>query len=212
MSTDSENHIEARELLPWYVNNTLDVDQEKMVHEHLAACTECRVDYAFLCNIDSAVNKASPAPIVPQPPIETFMARIDAEKKVSRVRDHRALWVVAASLITAIMLTVIFRGAGTAVTGIPTRFETATSASTTVSMDYVLRIRFEDGMTMGERAAIIESFDGQSIIADGDSYRVTVSIPAPTLEAAEDFTAAIKARPEVRSVEIVALQLPVRNE
>ena len=212
MSTDSENHIEVRELLPWYVNGTLESDQEKIVRQHLEACIECSDDYAFLSNVDAAVNRASPAPIVPRPPIETFMARINAKQKVTGVRDNRALWAVAASLIAAILLTVFFRGDGTAVTGIPTRFETATSASTTKSMDYVLRIRFEDGMTVSERAAIIESYDGQGVIADGDVYRVTVSIPALTLEEAEDFTAAIEARPEVKSVEIVALQLPIRNE
>lgn len=212
MSTDSENHVEARELLPWYVNGTLAVDQVRLVRQHLEACNQCSDDYAFLCDVDSAVNKASPAPIVPQPPIESFMARIDAEKNVAGTRDYRPLWAVAASLIVAILLTVFFRGDGAAVTHTPVRFETATSAASTTSMDYVLRIHFEDDMAGKDRAAIIASFNGRSVIADGDAYRVTVNIPALTLEEAEDFTATIESQPEVKSVEIVALQLPVRTE
>lgn len=212
MSNDSKNHIEVSELLPWYVNGTLDGDKGMLVRRHLEACAECREDYAFLCNVDAAVNKSSPAPIVPQPPVETLMTRIDAEKKVTEVRDNRALWAVAAALVIAILIAVSLPGDRTSMTEAPARFETATSASTTTSMDYVLRIRFEDSMAINERAALIESFDGRSVDADGDAYRVTVRIPALTLEQAEDFTASIEARPEVKSVEIVALQLPVRNE
>lgn len=212
MNTDSENHIEVSELLPWYINGTLESDKSSLVRKHLSACNECRDDYAFLRNVDVAVNKSSPAPIVPQPPVETFLARMDADKKITERRDHRLLWAVAASLVAGFLIALSLLGDRMQVTEDPNRFETATSASNTASMDYVLRIHFEDGTATNEHAAIIESFGGRNVVADKNAYKVVVSVPALTLEEAEKFTASIEARPEVRSVEIVALQLPVRNE
>ncbi|MGI9203137.1 MAG: zf-HC2 domain-containing protein [Woeseiaceae bacterium] len=212
MSNESEIHNEARELLPWYINGTLESDQEAMVREHLNACNECRDDYEFLGNVDVAVNNSSPAPIVPQPPIESFLARIDAAEKAPKGRDYRALWAVAASLVVAILVAVSFLDERTPVTDIPSRFETATSASNSVSMDYVLHIRFENSTAMDQHARIIESFGGRNAVAERDGYRMVVSVPATSLQEAEEFTASIEARPEVKSVEIVALQLPVRNE
>lgn len=212
MNTDAENHSEVSELLPWYLNGTLEGDKEILVRRHLVACVECRDDYAFLCNVDAAVNRSSPAPIVPQPPVETFMARIDAEKNTVAGSDYRRLWAMAASLVVVFLVAISIFGDRTTLTENPSRFETATSMSNAESMDYVLRIRFEDSTVMDDRASIIESFDGRGVVADGDAYRVIVGIPATSLEEAEVFTASIEARPEVRSVEIVALQLPVRNE
>lgn len=39
-------HDQARQLLPWYVNDTLDPDEKAMVDAHLADCAECRAELA----------------------------------------------------------------------------------------------------------------------------------------------------------------------
>jgi len=212
MSNDSDKHIEVNELLPWYVNGTLDGDTGTLVSQHLELCEECRDDHDFLCNIDSAVNKTSPAPIVPQPPVKAFLANLDAANTPAQKRDYRPMWAIAASVVVGILIVVAtsdnieFFGEN------PKRFETATSTDSTVSMDYVLRIRFEPGTAVSDRNRIFDDLDGKDVGIDGDGFRLVASIPATSLGEAEEFTDAIKARPEVRSVEIVAVQLPVRNQ
>lgn len=39
-------HEQAQQLLPWYVNGTLETDEAAMVEAHLAECAECRADLA----------------------------------------------------------------------------------------------------------------------------------------------------------------------
>jgi hypothetical protein len=39
-------HEQAQQLLPWYVNGTLEADEAAMVEGHLAECAECRADLA----------------------------------------------------------------------------------------------------------------------------------------------------------------------
>lgn len=39
-------HEQAQQLLPWYVNGTLEADEAAMVEAHLAECAECRADLA----------------------------------------------------------------------------------------------------------------------------------------------------------------------
>jgi len=39
-------HEQAQQLLPWYVNGTLEPDDRAMVEAHLAECVECRADLA----------------------------------------------------------------------------------------------------------------------------------------------------------------------
>jgi hypothetical protein len=39
-------HEQAQQLLPWYVNGTLEADEAAMIEAHLAACAECRADLA----------------------------------------------------------------------------------------------------------------------------------------------------------------------
>jgi hypothetical protein len=39
-------HERVQQLLPWYVNGTLEADEAAMVEAHLAECAECRADLA----------------------------------------------------------------------------------------------------------------------------------------------------------------------
>jgi hypothetical protein len=46
VSLDSDEHRSAQELLPWFVNGTLDAAEAARVGEHVAQCTACQADVA----------------------------------------------------------------------------------------------------------------------------------------------------------------------
>ncbi len=48
-------HGEVAELLPWYVNETLEADQVARVDAHLAGCAQCRDDLAACLQFEAAV-------------------------------------------------------------------------------------------------------------------------------------------------------------
>jgi hypothetical protein len=214
MSNTSDNHGEVSELLPWYVNGTLDKEECQLVRQHVDNCPDCRDDFEFLCRVNSVVNKSSPAPIVPQPRVEEFFSTFDTDRDAEQRRRSLPRWAIAASRLIAALAVAVVLGNRFVVTESPTRFETATSAQSIVSMDYVLRIRFEPETETDTQNAIISSLDGRDVTADGkpDAYRLIVSVPATSLEEIESFTKSVEARPEVRSVDVVALQLPMRME
>ena len=37
-------HEQAQQLLPWYINGTLEADERAMVEAHLSDCADCRAD------------------------------------------------------------------------------------------------------------------------------------------------------------------------
>jgi anti-sigma factor RsiW len=41
---NGDRHAQTQQLLPWYVNGTLEGDEAAQVEEHLAECAECRED------------------------------------------------------------------------------------------------------------------------------------------------------------------------
>ena len=46
LSLDSAEHRAAQELMPWFVNGTLDADEAAAVARHIAECARCRNDAA----------------------------------------------------------------------------------------------------------------------------------------------------------------------
>jgi len=55
-------HSETERLLPWYVNGTLDDDEQARVQDHLVACGKCRRELEFLRTLESVCIDPSPTP------------------------------------------------------------------------------------------------------------------------------------------------------
>lgn len=48
---------ETNELLPWYINQTLDEEEGARVREHLQTCEDCRAELPFLAAVYEATRE-----------------------------------------------------------------------------------------------------------------------------------------------------------
>ena len=75
---DTLTHREAFELLPWYVNRTLEEDERQEVRGHLGNCLVCRREVAFLERLDRAVVASPDVDFTPKRAFAGLWQRIDA--------------------------------------------------------------------------------------------------------------------------------------
>ncbi len=213
MSNAMECKHPANELLPWYVNGTLQKDELCSVDEHIQECGTCRADSELLIKLSATVNDKTITPIVPQADAAKLFSTIDATNHSAPSTSHAIHPGLIAGLIAATLVVAVFAWRGIAVNDSPTRFETATSVSNTASIDYVLRIRFEADTSEAARNAVFSALEGKDVrLEDGaNTYRAVVSVPGTSLEEVEAYTDKIESRVEVSQVDIVAVQIPTRK-
>jgi len=207
---DTEHHDAVTELLPWYVNDTLDESERDLVREHIDVCDDCRENVELLSHVQRTVRNESPAPLVPAPRTDKLLAAIDR-------RGHRPLlrsrwqWLAAASVIILVGVTSALiwpRGDGL---DSPTRFETATSPASSDSINYVVELQFVDGVGAEAITALFDEIDARgsvSPLSEG-TYRVTLALGSLSLTDLERYIQDIESRSEVATAEVVAVQLPV---
>lgn len=66
-------HQQVQELLPWYVMDTLEADQRKMIDEHLAECDLCRRELDWQHQLRAAHDEP-----LPDGDVENALARLHA--------------------------------------------------------------------------------------------------------------------------------------
>lgn len=209
---DNGQHTAVEQLLPWYVNGTLTPREHAQVRRHLEVCEACRGGVDLLSRMQSAVRHPETSPIVPAPRPERLLEAIDG--RASRGRRLRLAGAVAGVAMLAVGTFV----AGLVVSGrdgappAPAAYRTLTSDSSPAAMDYVLDLRFESGLEAADRDRVLDSLAAKQVDpgAPNGWYRVTVSLPAASLQEVEQFTRHIESMPEVRSVRVVAMQLPMQ--
>jgi anti-sigma factor RsiW len=72
-------HQEVWELLPWYVNGTLEEEERRSVEGHLERCPLCRGEVRAGHELAVAVRRAAELPLATGRGLERLMARIDEE-------------------------------------------------------------------------------------------------------------------------------------
>ena len=77
-------HQLAFEVLPWFVNGTLDAGERTLVEQHLQSCAACRREYDWLCKLSGA--HAHSEPVVD---VERAFARIAPQLAMDETRPTR---------------------------------------------------------------------------------------------------------------------------
>lgn len=208
----SADHERIELLLPWYVNNTLEITEREAIQRHSAGCKECRAQIELLSSVQSGVSNGSPTPIVPNANIAKLLAAIDSGGSTQQARPvSRRFIALAASVATAFVVIAIILVNQSQTQQPPTRFETATSADQVAPMDYVLDILFDAGTVASAREQILQQIDAKNIVVaeHENNYRVTVSLQLSSLDDLERYTNEVESLPRVDSVSVIAMQLPV---
>jgi len=208
------NHDEIDLLLPWYVNETLDTAEHARVAEHVANCAECQESVSLLAEVQAAVVRNVATPIVPQPRVNELLNSISKVGPLHHRESQQSKTFFAAAAVTLLLIVTLILTNQEDRSGVPQKYETATSTQDAVSMDYVLSIQFESGTSPTDRDRVLQDIGARDISGGNDegSYRVIVKLSAASLEELDRYAGDLESLSEVSSVSVVALQLPVNPE
>lgn len=209
-----QEHEEIDLLLPWYVNETLGPAERDRVAGHIASCSECRESVAQLRAVQALVARDKATPIVPRPRVNELLDAVEKRSGIPRLDKRQALSLAVAAVVTLTLIATLFISNPDRTAGTPMIFESATTSDPGASsMDYVLRIQFGANTSETERARLLQDIGARDIAggsAEG-SYRVVVQLSAASLEELNRYTARLEAMPAITSVDVLALQLPMKS-
>jgi len=203
---------ELCELLPWYVNLTLNEAEMRAMEEHLQHCDACVGELPILRAVGDSMHNDSVTVLAPKPDIERFLASAPRDKSVLSLRT--LAWVGGAVAATVAILAVVLNLTQTDVSvARPEVFETATSAGGGATFDYVLQISFNEEVDAQSQSAALDALAPVSIAGpdSAGNYRVVIRLPARSMRELQDFTQGIESDAAISNAAIVALELPVES-
>ncbi len=203
---------ESRADIPWLLNGTLSDSAAAVLRKHLESCNDCRADLESHKTMRSAVLGNDVTPMKPATRAEDVIGiAASSRPQVVRNRNSRLQALAASVAILALAIGVMFfLGEDDAATN--QLFETATSQGASGGIDYVMQLRFDDGVSSSEKVIIVAQLKGvvKWAVSESGYYEVHVQLPAPSMTVLEDYEESTSAISGVLSAEFTALQLPVR--
>ncbi len=222
-------HQKVTELLPWYINGTLDGVERQEVEAHLAVCAACRDEWAHCRDLATAVRSTEDIAWAPsREHLSRLMARIDAAEKPPSVthrwwerlraswRGYRTMlqqlpsfvrWGLAAqgALILLLVSVVAWQGLFSPAAFYLTLSDVGQPAP---PMQGQIRVVFADDMTEAEMRALLSSLGGA--IINGPSalgvYTVVMSDAANSPDRFNVALAILRKHPKVRLAEPAVAQ------
>ncbi len=206
-----QDHDHIAELLPWFVNETLDEQERLLVEDHLRICESCRTDLELLSHLQQSVQQDSPLPLVPPARVDSLLDALDESSGTETRQSSWPMIAAAASIVAIGIMAVWFVGDRASNTTEIHEFETVTSPSASGDVDFVIELRLAAGVDEASRNALFTDLgvNDPPVATPQDTYRVTVGSTAMSLSALESYIDAIESRPEVSAARVVAVQLPV---
>jgi hypothetical protein len=140
---------------------------------------------------------------------------IDAIDSMDRKRAHvRTLATVAlaASLAGVLVAVTLVLPDRQRTPTQPGRYETTTSPTHRGSINYVLDVQFEPGIPVAAQERALRRLAAKEVNR-GDAagaYRVTVNLPATSLEELERYTRDLESSSAIKTVTAVAVQIPMK--
>ena len=199
------HHEQARELLPWYANGTLDEDQQKAVAEHVSTCGACRSEIESLDRVRRVVREQ---PVDDGPDagnLNEILARIDsAGAGVHQRRMPAVRWLLVAQAAAIVILAVLLLVPDAPrVEGDPQTFRTLSAQPERVpSGAGDLQIVFADTTTERQLREILQSVEAR--IVDGPSPVGAYTLRITDTQDQVSVVERLRAAPSVRLAEPLA--------
>ena len=177
-----DEHQAAQELLPWFVNGTLDADEAAQVGAHVAQCSACQADVAAQAQWRAAADGDAPRSDVERG-WATIRTRLDARVATSpRRRGAFAWWrglQVAVAVQAAVILVMAFALVSTMKPAEPYR-----ALGSSMAVDANAIVVFRGDATQAETSAALRAAGAR--VVDGptaaDAYLLRLPEPvAPAL-------------------------------
>ncbi len=136
---------EALELLPWYVNQTLEGEEREAVRRALRSSLTCRLEYERLCRLQTLMRQDSAEHVAANRAFERLMARIESDATANRdsAAAARLRWlpVAQAAAVLALAAGIAWWWAGSPATG-PGTYTTFTADEPAAAHSPQLRLVF----------------------------------------------------------------------
>jgi anti-sigma factor RsiW len=214
-------HQEIWELLPWYVNGTLDTQEFQRVEAHLALCALCQEERARCCALATAVRTADDVAWEPSPAhLARLLARLEAAEASAsatggrwqrwheRWRKGRGIlhstppamrWAFAVQCALVLLLA---GGLLWQSTGRPALYTTLSDAThAPASTNQQIRLVFTEDITERELRSLLTSVHGT--ITSGPSAAGAYTIDLPPTTAVPSALEVLRAHRRVRLAEPV---------
>ena len=201
---------ELCELLPWYVNNTLNEVELHAMRQHLHACDSCAAEIPILRALQESVRRESVAVFAQKPNSEQFLALVGQSD--SRQRWGKRAWFAAALAASVTLLVAVLNWAQVDESTItPVTYQTATRAGSDAMFDYVMLISFEQSADSRARSDALQTLAPVSNAGPdaAGQYRVVIRLPARSMDELDTFIQGIESDSAISSAVVVAIELPV---
>jgi hypothetical protein len=201
---------ELCELLPWYVNNTLNEVELRAMRQHLHACESCAAEIPILRALQESVRPETVAVFAPKLNSEQFLALVGQSD--SRQHWGKRAWFAAALAASVTLLVAVLNWAQVnESTSTPAIYQTATRAGSDAMFDYVMLISFEQSADSRARSDALQALAPVSNAGPDATgqYRVVMRLPARSMEELNHFVQSIESDSAISSAVVVAIELPV---
>lgn len=195
-STDRppDPHEQCWQLLPWFVNGTLNESQVRQVEAHLVECEACRGEMAQQSLLRELMRGDEGVLHAPHASLHKVLARIDRTEDASPAepasptrrprRMDKSRWLAIAVVAEAACLVMLIGTLSwkmTAERSAP-RYSTLTSESETPAQA-AARMVFAPAISVAELNELLHSYDARIVAGPTETGVFTVTLPATLSEA-----------------------------
>lgn len=190
--SSGDRHRRTRQLLPWYLNGTLDGEELEGVASHLDECESCRAELTFEKELARAVRSNEEIRFPVERGLRSLERRLDAGRAGQRdrmekgepIRGRRPLisqrgirhrFVLAASFVAVVAVAVLV-GYGSGLSR-QSEYRVLSTPSGVVAPGPWVRVVFDDEVPVGRVRSLLTEIDG--VIIDGPSEYGVFSIRVP---------------------------------